>query len=189
MSQPFIMAFLRNPRQIGSLIPSSERLAQAMVADIDPESDSVLELGPGTGVITHALLEKGLPPEKLWLVEKEPTLAARLNKQFPSVTTLCQDASRLILDECLTNQPISCVVSSLPLLNIRPFNRLKILQQVFQLLGDSGRLIQFTYSLKPPISQAMADNLGVRGERKTTVLRNLPPASVWQYRRVSTLID
>jgi len=77
MSQPFIMAFLRNPRQIGALIPSSERLAQAMIADVDPETDSVLELGPGTGVITQALLEKGLPPEKLWLVEKDHTLSGR----------------------------------------------------------------------------------------------------------------
>lgn len=183
-NRQFLSAWLRNPRQTGALVPSGSALATAMAAQVEPVSGLVLELGAGTGVITRALLARGVSSDQLVLVEMVPELAHQLYQQFSRVKVCCGDASRLkkILDLAGVGVP-KTVVSSLPLLSLPNQVRLRILSQVFSLLGDGGKLIQFTYSPLPPIPPGLANSLDVEGKRVARVPWNLPPAAVWVYRR------
>jgi len=180
----FLSAWLRNPLQTGALVPSGSALATAMAAQVEPDRGSVVELGAGTGVITRALLSRGVEPEHLVLLEKDHRLAAQLNQRFPQVYVLRGDAGRLkkILEQASVGQP-GTVVSSLPLLSIPSQLRLRVLSQIFSILESDGELIQFTYSPLPPISAALATALKVTGSRVARVPWNLPPAAVWVYRR------
>ncbi|MCF8466907.1 MAG: methyltransferase domain-containing protein [Sneathiella sp.] len=182
MYQPFIVALFRNPKQVGAVAPSGQSLARAMAMAVDPACQTILELGPGTGVITKALLARGIPTQQLILIERDISLARLLSHRFPTTTVIPGDAG--MLEQLIqTNgaQKIDAVVSSLPLLNIKPAMRTRILEQIFSLLSPNGYLIQYTYSAKAPISKDLAQKLGIEGSRITTVLRNLPPACVWKY--------
>ena len=182
MYQPFIVALFRNPKQVGAVAPSGQSLARAMAMAVDPTCQTVLELGPGTGVITKALLARGIPSQQLVLIERDPSLARLLAHRFPTTTVIPGDACMmddLLEANCLDK--IDAVVSSLPLLNMKQAMRTRILEQIFSLLGPNGKLIQYTYSAKAPISKDLTEKLGIEGNRITTVLKNLPPACVWKY--------
>jgi phosphatidylethanolamine/phosphatidyl-N-methylethanolamine N-methyltransferase len=181
----FVSAWLRNPLRIGALWPSGLRLAHAMAAQVDlGRAGSVVELGAGTGAITRALLARGVVPERLVLVEKYPALVGILEHQFPRATVLQADATflRALLADAGVEPP-GTVVSGLPLLSMRKLTRMRVLLQIFGVLGAGGTMVQFTYSPLPPIPGALATSLGVRGTRVAAVSRNLPPAAVWVYAR------
>ncbi|MCG6967830.1 MAG: hypothetical protein LJE59_15130 [Chromatiaceae bacterium] len=180
----FLSAWLRNPMQMGAVLPSSDELANAMAAQVDVGSGLTLELGPGTGAVTHALLARGLGPDQLILIEKDPVLAAELARRFPDLRVMAGDAGRLRQLVDRTGPTIvDNVVSSLPLLSMRGITRTRVLAQVFAVMPPHGRLVQYTYSPAPPIPAALARALGVKGRRVDRVLWNLPPANVWVYSR------
>lgn len=192
MIYPFLAAWLRNPKQMGAIAPSGEPLARAMAAQVPASARVVVELGPGTGAITRALLKRLPDPPRLLLVEKEPAMVAALARRYPAVEVLTGDAvqlERLLLRMGI--EQVDVVVSSLPLLSMRPRVAVKILLQIFSVLGPEGSLVQYTYSLASPISSRLAARLGLSATRATVVLRNLPPASVWvyQYRDRSESVD
>lgn len=181
-NRKFLSAWLRNPIQIGALLPSGSGLARAMAAQVVPGQGTVVELGTGTGVITRALLARGLAAERLVLVEKDPLLFAGLERRFPNVAGVCGDAARL--KKLLSRAGVGCcstLVSSLPLLSMHCLTRLRVLSQIFGVLDSCGTLVQFTYSPLPPIPDALTRALGVSGTRVARVLCNLPPAAVWVY--------
>lgn len=181
-NRQFLSAWLRNPLQTGALLPSGSGLARAMAAQVVPGQGMVVELGTGTGVITRALLARGLALERLVLVEKDPLLFAGLERRFQNATVVCGDAARL--KKLLSRAGVrscSTMVSSLPLLSMHRLARLRVLSQIFGALDSCGTLVQFTYSLLPPIPDTLARALGVSGMRVARVLWNLPPAAVWIY--------
>lgn len=180
----FLSAWLRNPLQTGAVVPSGSALATAMAAQVEPGRGKIVELGAGTGVITRALLTRGVTAEKLLLVEKNQSMAKRLTQRFPQVLVLRGDAGRLkgILDQAQFGLPAT-VVSSLPLLSLPTHIRLRVLSQIFSILVEGGKLVQFTYSPLPPIPTTLATALGVTGSRVARVPWNLPPAAVWIYKR------
>ena len=179
----FLSAWFRNPRQAGALLPSGASLAQAMAAPVDPGRGLVIELGVGTGAITRALIARGVRPEQLILVEKDPALFGEMERRFPGVVALQGDAAHLgrLLSHAGAGRP-GTLVSSLPLLSMRRRQRLRVLIQMFSSLGVGGVLVQFTYSPLPPIPDVLAVALGVAGTRVARVFSNLPPAAVWVYR-------
>ena len=178
----FLSAWLRNPRQAGALLPSGSRLAQAMAEQVDPGRGLVVELGVGTGAITRALIERGVTPEQLILVEKDPALFGEMERRFPGVVALRGDAAHLdqLLKRAGVGRP-GTLVSSLPLLSMTRRQRLRVLIQIFSSLGMGGVLVQFTYSPLSPIPDVLAAALGVSGRRVARVFSNLPPAAVWVY--------
>lgn len=180
----FLSAWLNDPLQTGALLPSGTRLAQAMAAQVDPGRGDVVELGVGTGAITRALLARGVPPERLILVEKNPALFHTLARSFPGVAAQLGDAARLrrLLDGAGGVRP-AALVSSLPLLSMAPRQRLRVLLEMIASLAPDGVLVQFTYSPLPPIPETLAGALGISGSRAARVFSNLPPAAVWVYAR------
>jgi phosphatidylethanolamine/phosphatidyl-N-methylethanolamine N-methyltransferase len=149
-------------------------------------SGTTIELGAGTGAVTSALLSRGIRPEQLIVIEKDHNLAQALSHHFPDLQVLDGDAARLaqLLQRSETG-PIDNVVSSLPLLNMKRHTRFRILKQISSLLQPEGKFIQFTYSLRPPITEKQSLSLDINGQCTGRVLWNLPPAHVWVYRRTA----
>ncbi len=178
----FLKRWLKDPLKIGAIAPSSRELAAAMARLVPADSqDPVIELGGGTGVITQALLESGIAPTRLIVVERDEALHDLLVKRFPEVRILLGNAADLAsLLRPLGITRACAVVSGLPLLAMRESVRDRIVDGSFALLGRAAPFIQFTYGLASPIPRR---KLGVQGEVKSRVLNNLPPASVWLYYR------
>ena len=141
----------------------------------------VLEIGAGTGSFTQALLDAGVPAKQLISVELDPKLFSYLESRFPDVTCLCGDASDLqsLLPKHLASK-IATVVSGTPMISV-PFKvQQAIITSSFSLLSESGIFYQFTYS---PFSSIPANAFKLVKRRVGTVFFNVPPATVWAYRR------
>ncbi len=178
----FLARWLKAPHRIGALTPSSRYLARAMARQIDiRHSKLVVELGGGTGSITKALLEAGLPPERLIVIERDEQLYHHLRERFPELRVLRGDATELVaLLRPLGITAVSAVVSGLPLLSMPKRVRRLIVDQSFALLGDHGSFVQFTYGLASPLAER---DFGLSGKVTARVWRNIPPAAIWRFRR------
>lgn len=177
----FFRSLLRNPKSVGSVIPSSPGLSKAMVSHVDPASHAVLEVGAGTGPITRALLRRGVPSERLFVIERDASLAAYLRRTFPGVNVLCGDAAhaRQLLANAHAPE-ISTVVSSVPFRNLEHVDRMRIMRGMMGALSPEGQLLQFTYAEGCPVPSR---TLGLRAERIGRVWLNFPPAVVWRFTR------
>ena len=178
-------AWLRNPRAIGSIAPSSEQLARSMLQALPANfSAAVIELGGGTGAITRILLQS-LGSERLLVLERDRDLLAGLQQRWPELQLLCGDAARL--DSLLPDRPhrYAAVVSGLPLLNMHRQACHDIVRACFATLPAAGVLIQFSYGWRSPVPTALMHTLNLSAERCGIVWHNLPPATVWRYTRLA----
>jgi phosphatidylethanolamine/phosphatidyl-N-methylethanolamine N-methyltransferase len=178
----FLARWIKAPHRIGAVAPASRGLARAMARQIDPNAtEPVVELGGGTGSVTSALLEAGLDPARLVVVEHDRRLHALLQARFPGLRVLRGDAAQLgALLAPLGISRVSAVVSSLPLLSMPRRLRTRILEESVALLGPRGSLVQYTYGLVSPLARR---DFGLTGEITARIWRNLPPAAVWRFRR------
>ncbi len=181
----FFLHGLRQPGRVGAVVPSGPELAAALAAEIDTEAPgAVVELGPGTGRVTKALLKAGVAPGQLVAIERNASFCKLLRERFPGVRIVSGEARAL---EPLLQQagvgPVKAVASSLPLLSMTSRDRRAVLSQIAAVLGAEGVLVQYTYGLAPPVPPELGAKLGLIGERTNWVLANLPPAAVWRYRR------
>jgi phosphatidylethanolamine/phosphatidyl-N-methylethanolamine N-methyltransferase len=181
----FFNLWLKKPGQLGAIFPSSKNLAAVVAAEIDPSGEGlVVELGGGTGSVTAALLHRGIPPRDLVVIEREDSLCKIIRERFPHVRVICGDAcdlGHLLASEGLDH--VKAIVSGLPLLSLPKQVERAIVKQCFNVLPADGFMLQFTYSPRPPMGRAIALELDLEATRCAFVLENLPPASVWTYRR------
>ncbi len=177
----FFRSLLQNPLTIGAVAPSSSSLCHLIASRVDPATSSVLEVGAGTGPVTRALLERGVGPERLFLIERDPSLAAYLHRRFPGVRVRCGDAvhaGRILSDESVGQ--VKTVISSLPIRNLSGRDQLKAVRGMLNALAPGGQLIQFTYASRCPIP---IRKFGLRAECVGRVWMNIPPATVWRFTR------
>jgi len=182
-SARFLKSLVAAPRLTGAVAPSGRALARAMAAAIGVEAPGlIVELGPGTGPVTRALIESGVAPDRLVLIEYDPGFCQLLRQRFAPARVVRGDAYDLRRTLAgLADEPIAAFVSSLPLLNQPPERRERLLSDAFALMGLSGRFVQFTYGLGSPIPrEALAGRYVAECSRP--ILLNLPPARVWTYR-------
>ena len=167
---------------MGAVMPSGKLLARTMARYVDMNSDApVVELGPGTGAITSALVERGVDQKRLVLVEYNPGFCALLRDRYPQAKVVQGDAYRL--RDTLWNvlsAPASAVVSGLPLVTKPMLTRLRLIRDAFTALAPGAPFVQFTYAVVPPIPKSLP---GVSTEASERIWMNLPPARVWVYRR------
>jgi phosphatidylethanolamine/phosphatidyl-N-methylethanolamine N-methyltransferase len=178
----FIRSWMEKPLHMGAVMPSGKVLARTMASYVDARSTGpVVELGPGTGAITSALIEHGVDQKRLVLVEYDPGFCALLRDRYPQATVVQGDAYKLrdSLWEALS-VPASAVVSGLPLVTKPMLTRLRLIRDSFLLLAPGAPFVQFTYSVAPPIPKSLP---GVSTEASERIWMNLPPARVWVYRK------
>jgi len=178
----FIRSWLERPLATGAVTPSGRMLARTMAHYVDPaRGGPIIELGPGTGPVTEALVEHGIDPARLILVEFNPRFCQLLRARFPASTVVQGDAygRRRVIAPVL-RQPAAAVVSGLPLFTKPLRTRLRLLRETFSVLRPGAPFVQFTYAVVPPIPKALA---GVSAEASERIWMNLPPARVWVYRK------
>jgi phosphatidylethanolamine/phosphatidyl-N-methylethanolamine N-methyltransferase len=178
----FLRSWIEKPLHVGAVMPSGRVLARTMASYVDPDGDSpVIELGPGTGAITTALIARGVAPERLVLVEYNPAFCVLLRDRYPQAKVVQGDA--YALRETLWNvlkTPAAAVVSGLPLVTKPMLTRLRLIREAFAALRPGSPFIQFTYSVAPPIPKSLP---GVSTDASERIWMNLPPARVWVYRK------
>jgi phosphatidylethanolamine/phosphatidyl-N-methylethanolamine N-methyltransferase len=183
----FFQAWLRQPRQTASIVPSSPHLGRLMASRIDPLGGRVMEFGGGTGALTREILATGLAPTKLEVVEINTDFARELRRMMPSVRVLETPAQSVAAESEGGHGGYQCIISGLPLLAMSQDLQHDILAEAFRLLRPGGSYVQFTYSPRPPLARSAARALGLSVEKMGTVLRNVPPATVFSYQRTSDL--
>jgi phosphatidylethanolamine/phosphatidyl-N-methylethanolamine N-methyltransferase len=178
----FLRSWIEKPLHMGAVMPSGRVLARTMAQYVNIDSDGpVVELGPGTGAITNALIERGVDQKRLVLVEYNPGFCALLRDRYPHAKVVQGDA--YALRDSLWNvlsAPASAVVSGLPLVTKPMLTRLKLIRDAFAALSPGAPFVQFTYSVAPPIPKSLP---GVSTEASERIWMNLPPARVWVYRK------
>jgi phosphatidylethanolamine/phosphatidyl-N-methylethanolamine N-methyltransferase len=178
----FIRSWIEKPLSIGAVTPSSRVLARAMAAYVDPDAKGpVIELGPGTGPVTEALVAQGIDPARLILLEFDPTFCRLLRQRYPAATVVQGDAYSLgrVLGGHLA-EPAAAVVSGLPLFTKPLKTRLKLVYEAFALMLPGAPFVQFTYATVAPIPKALDR---VRAEASERIWMNIPPARIWVYRK------
>lgn len=178
----FLRSWLERPLVMGAVTPSSKVLARTMASYVDPRVPGpVVELGPGTGPVTEALIGRGVAQDRLVLVEYSPDFCQLLRRKFPKATIIQGDAYDL--EETLGGilaEPAAATVSSLPLFTKPLEARLELLHAAQALMHPNAPFVQFTYAVVPPIP-ARSRKYTARASNR--IWLNLPPARVWVYRR------
>jgi len=178
----FLRTWIEKPLHVGAVMPSGRLLARTMAQYVDIHAGGpVVELGPGTGAITSALIEHGIEQKRLVLVEYNPGFCALLRDRYPQAKVVQGDA--YTLRDTLWNVlsvPATAIVSGLPLVTKPMPTRLRLVRDAFAALAPGAPFVQFTYSVVPPIPKSLP---GVSAEASERIWMNLPPARVWVYRK------
>lgn len=177
----FLRGLIHSPKGVSAPTPSSPVLAEAIAAELDlTRPGLVLELGPGTGAVTAALIKR-VGAERLLAIEQETSFIAPLRTRFPRADIRCGDA--LNFEHFLPQGAVvAAVVSGLPLLHLPQATRHSLLARALEIQGPGGLFIQLSYSWRPPVEPGNDVTLG-----KRSILRNFPPAHVWTYKSISNI--
>jgi phosphatidylethanolamine/phosphatidyl-N-methylethanolamine N-methyltransferase len=179
----FFRRWIANPLQMGSIVPSSPSLCSRVARQVRRTQDEfVVELGAGTGVISRALLDAGLPPEKLYVVEIVPTMADHLKRVLPGVNVIAGDARELsrLLPEAV-HRNIGTVVCGIPLV-LLPVPEQRRFIDAIEAVAPGRGFLHYSYCVTSPLPY-QRHSLSARREAWTP--RNFPPASVWRYTPVA----
>ncbi|PZW48028.1 phosphatidylethanolamine/phosphatidyl-N-methylethanolamine N-methyltransferase [Humitalea rosea] len=176
----FFRRWLKNPLQMGSIIPSSPALCRRIARHtVHGPDQMVVELGAGTGVVSRALLAAGVPPERLIVVEIVPEMAEHLRAALPGVTVLCGDAFDLenVLPPEVHGR-IGTAICGIPLVLLPLEQQRRFVQAVESVAPGRGFLL-YSYCVTSPLPK---DSLSLLAKREAWTPLNFPPASVWRYR-------
>ncbi len=177
----FFKRLLNNPKALGAIVPSSKALTAMIAKQVCLKSSAyVVEVGAGTGRFTRGLLEAGLSPDRLFVVELDLELCAYLRLHFPTIHVIQGDATKLddLLPEGVALN-VETIISGIPLVNLNNEEQSNLIAAFKRILNPDGKIIQFTYS---PVSPLPHIQFGLCAKRLGRVFRNLPPATVWSYK-------
>lgn len=180
----FLKGWMRKPGAVGSVKPTGRPAAAAMASFVPVESDApVLELGPGTGVITQAMLERGIVEDRIVGIEHSPAFCGYLRERFPGVAFLEGDAFRAA--DLLARTPwtrFCAIIGAVPLLNFPRPMRARLIESCLEMMEPGGPFIQISYGPKPPVPPRP-------GRYSVTtsnwIVKNVPPARIYVYRSES----
>jgi phosphatidylethanolamine/phosphatidyl-N-methylethanolamine N-methyltransferase len=177
----FLRAWLRAPLVTAAMLPSGKLLSRALAEAVDPAVPGpVVELGPGTGPVTAALVERGISPDRLILIEFLPEFCDLLRRRYPTARVIAGDAfAAPEILRSLNVGPLAAVVSCLPLYGKTPERRQQLLDELLE-LGTTG--MPFVQATNFPPSPIPFDRTVVAGSASPRIWFNLFPALVWTYR-------
>lgn len=178
----FFRRWLKHPTQMGTMSPVSNKLADLLVKNIkEPTKVRIVEIGPGTGRLTRAMLNIGVKPENLLLVELDQDFCNFLNNSLPNLKKshiIQGDAAalpNLVPSDWIGH--IDYIVSAVPLMYLPKNKRQDIFHACFHILKVKAPIIHVTYNLFSPMNFMMdLEQICVN-----KLWLNLPPAFVWCY--------
>lgn len=178
----FLLSWLDNPFGVGAVAPSGRPLARLMTQELKA-GDRVLELGPGTGTLTQAILARGVVRHDLFLLERCPGFADLLERRFPGATVMRGDAT--VRQDGLVpyRGTIDFIISGLPLVLFSREQKYRLLREVFRLLKPDGAFYQFTYGGRCPLDRRHLERLGLDARCTGFIALNVPPAFVYRISR------
>ena len=178
----WLQAYLRHPLQLGAIFPSSSTLSSLTVRHIKADTNGcILELGPGTGSFTRALLEKGVPEENLVLLEQSSDFTTLLRNSFPKATVICGDAKDVVsISRRLGIEEFDEIVSGVPLNAMGGQLRRTICGEAFKLLRLGGSFVQVSYLPRCSIPNNVITAYSAKKIYSGLALGNIPPAFVWR---------
>ncbi|ODS57589.1 MAG: SAM-dependent methyltransferase [Agrobacterium sp. SCN 61-19] len=178
----FFKGMMQGPKLVGAIVPTSSVTAKRMASVIEPKSGlPVLELGPGTGVITKQILARGVPAEKIVSVEYSEDFYRRLVEDYAGVNFIHGDAFDLknILGD-FADKTFDCVISAVPMLSFPMEARIQLLEDLLSRIPEGRPVVQITYG---PVSPIIAKPDRYHIQHFDFVVRNIPPAQLWIYRK------
>jgi phospholipid N-methyltransferase len=186
----FFSRFLKSPRTVGAVTASSRALAEAMVDGLDlTRPGCIVELGPGTGAFTSAIVERLGPDTRFLALDIEPAFVERINARWPAVECVCASAERLSAvagDHRML--PIDHIVSGLPFASLLPQVTQGIIENIAATLRPGGTFTTFqyvtAYGLPSAVAfrRSMADRLHTQPAVRL-VVRNMPPVLVMTWKK------
>ncbi|MGR3320427.1 MAG: class I SAM-dependent methyltransferase [Pseudooceanicola sp.] len=176
----FLGEMLRRPAEVSAIAPSSASVARKMTEGLDRVTGPIVEIGPGTGSFTRAILDRGIAPERLTLLEMNPRFCEALCARFPGVRVINRPAQEIAMTGL---RDVGAVISGVPVL-ARPQIQREVVGAAFRVMAPGGVFVQITYSPNSPIPDEMQARLGIRSIKRGTVWTNLPPARVFEFRAV-----
>lgn len=178
----FFRRFLAHPARLAAALPSSRSMARMVAAQVRRrDGEYVVELGAGTGAVTRALLDAGVPPARLVIVEIDEEMACYLDETFPEVTVIHGSAEQIA--ELLPHEAagrVGAVVCGVPVSLLPRAEQRAMVEAMLALLPDGAGFLAYTYRMAAPLP---APELGLSGKRVGFTLRNVIPASAWCFRR------
>ena len=180
----FLRTCLRSPVATAAMLPSGQDLSHQAASMIDPSvRGPVLELGPGTGPVTTALVARGIAPERLILIESNPEFCELLRERYPAARVIHGDAfAAPVILAGLNAGRLAAVASFLPLYSKTPASRQRLLIDLLWMGQPRAPFIQATYF---PWSPIPIDRRVMQAAASRRIWRNVPPAVVWMYRLMS----
>jgi phosphatidylethanolamine/phosphatidyl-N-methylethanolamine N-methyltransferase len=179
----FLRQFLKNPIEVGSLIPSSRYLAAAMLAGLKSEKlKSVVEYGPGNGAFTSILSANLSPDAQLFAVEPNKYFADQIQMNLPSATVIRDYADRTSGYIGSKNGEVDLVVSGLPFSLMAWESIESTILETHAILKPGGTFRTFVYChmnqyWKIRHMRELIESLFIETSYKM-VIRNFPPAFV-----------
>jgi len=176
----FFQRWLADPLSMGSIVPSSKGLRRLVTRNLICGPDEiVVEFGGGTGAITKAILEGGIPAERVYTVEIDGELVKFLNQTYPDCNVVHGDCR--LIDQFLRPEligKVGTIVVGIPMVMLPLELQKEIIAAIFRVLPEGRRFLLYTYCATSPLSM---DKLGLKGKRLGWTPQNFPPASVWGY--------
>ena len=178
----FLRQWAGNPLGVGAITPSGPDLARTMASFLDAQNPGpVLELGPGTGVVTEAILDRGIAARQLTCIEYSEPFVRLLQGRFPN--TVIRQGDAYDLGSSLGDHPpLAGIVSSLPLFTSPPEKRRVFILDALERLEPGAPFIQFSYALVPPVRE---EPMHFSFSKTSWIWNNMPPARVWVYRKAA----
>lgn len=180
----FLLEYMKNPKNVGAVVPSSKYLAYEMINTIDfNNTECIVEYGPGTGAFTEKILARAKDTTTIILIE--------VNKEFYSILKELYGYKKnvIILNDSAENienilkrysiKKVDYIISGLPFTSLSKKISDKILNKTSEVIGDSGQFITFQYTLmKEKYIESFFNDVG-----HSIVYRNIPPAYVLRCNR------
>lgn len=176
----FFQRWMANPMAIGSVTPSGPGLRKLIRENLVHGPDEVVaEFGAGTGAITRALLEGGMPSERIYSFEIDPHLAQYVHGVYPDVNVINGDCRKVAetLGPDLVGK-VGTVVIGIPMAMLPMTMQREIVEATFSVMPEGRRFLLYTYMIHSPLN---LKELGLKGKRIGFTWKNVPPASVWAY--------
>jgi phospholipid N-methyltransferase len=178
----FLRGFLRNPKEVGSIIPSSKFLTRRVLECGDvTRARVIVELGPGTGVLTREILRRMAPGATLVAVEINRDFVRLLRHELRDPRLVIYEGPGAEIELALAQAGVGCadlVVSGVPFSTMERGEGRRTLLAAKRVLGPGGRFV--AYQFRSHVRR-MAEPLFGPAETHAGIW-NLPPMRIYVFR-------